>query len=186
MSNLTSEAVGVLLLVASIAKFLRFDVFAAAVRDFRLIANPWRAFAVSMTIVAVEGLTGVALIVGREPWASATGMGLLVSFTCVVAFTLIRGTSPKYCGCLPSRRSKPVGWHMCIRNLALMTLLLPNLLNWPVVNVVLTAAFLACVSTVTYIVERKLRSRENHLATLDAHRYSAPELSKAVLTTSGQ
>lgn len=159
MNDITSQAIGVLLFMSATLKFIRFDAFAASVRGYGFLTNPWYVFAVSMVIVVAEGLVAAALLGRWQPWASASAMLLLLGFTGAVAYTLLRGSPPMSCGCFslgPSRHPRPVGWHVCIRNLTIMSLLLPSFVTLADATVLLVAAGLASLSTIMYLVERNI------------------------------
>ncbi len=154
--DLVAQAVGGLFIATGVLKFIRFDLFVSTVRDYRFFRTPWHSFAAGMVIVLAEALIGVGLVRSWQPWAGRAGLALLLGFTGIVAATLFRGEPPKSCGCFPVGRPRPAGWHVCIRNLALAALLLPNAVSFQVQATLYAASLLAIVSAVLYVVERSL------------------------------
>lgn len=154
--NLAAQAVGIFFIATAVLKFIRFDLFVSAVRDYRLFRTPWHSFASGMVVVVSEASIGAGLVGSWQPWASSAGVALLLGFTGIVAATLFRGQPPKSCGCFPGGKPRPVGWHVCVRNLALATLLLPDVAGLQVQTTLYAASLLAVLSGVLYVFERNL------------------------------
>lgn len=160
MSSLTSQGIGIFFIVSACAKFLRFDRFSAAVGSYEIFRKARHIFIVSMIIVALEAVIGAALVGRLEPWASGSALLLVLFFTCIVCFTLVRGRPSNGCGCLPFGKPRPVGWHVAFRNLALVALLLAPLRVWPTSNVLKIAAFLGWLAAVTWMLERHFQKKK--------------------------
>jgi len=79
-------------------------------------------------VIAVELCVGLSLMTDwLLPWSALAGLTLLILFTAIIIAAIIRGKSGAKCGCIVFARSGRLGWHLCLRNAALMCLLLPSL-----------------------------------------------------------
>jgi uncharacterized membrane protein YphA (DoxX/SURF4 family) len=110
---------GVLFVVAGVAKWRDPTAFATEIANYRWMADtaPW----VAATLPAIEVLLGVAVIVAPATWrrAAALGMtGLLVLFTVAVGQAVARGINVD-CGCFGGS-SGPVSVWTIARDLGLL------------------------------------------------------------------
>lgn len=158
MPDLWSCMSGVSFVAHAVVKLLRFDVFTAAVRDYRVLTHPRRIFCFSLCVVTAEFALGCALALRWEPFATIASVVLVLFFSFVTIFALLNGRARnmRTCGCIPWRKDSFVGWHVVCRNAAIITLLI-SLANRPLhIGLLWTSIMFACLSAGVYIVERRL------------------------------
>jgi Methylamine utilisation protein MauE len=107
-------------LVSAVAKLRGFSQFVAVIRGYRIITKKeWTGKAAALVVLA-EAAAGLVLLEPRwQRWAASTAIVLLAGFTLAVVSVLLRRERPSSCGCMVFGRKEPIGWHICLRNLAL-------------------------------------------------------------------
>jgi hypothetical protein len=105
--------------------------FALVLANYRLLPPSTIPF-VGRTVPALEGLTGLALLVPSTRAAAAlVGCALLVSYAAAIAINLHRGRLDLDCGCGPRSERVPIAGWMVVRNVVLAaTLVLLASLPW--------------------------------------------------------
>ena len=95
-------ALGGLFVYAALPKLADPMSFADKVRNFRLIDDPWVAWA-AMGLPVLELLVGICILLRvLYPGALITVVGMLVAFIPALASLLVRGIE-KDCGCLSAK-----------------------------------------------------------------------------------
>jgi uncharacterized membrane protein YphA (DoxX/SURF4 family) len=113
--------VGLLFLLAALAKIVDVASLAREVHNFRLVPF-WSEHLVAMTLPWVELVAGLALVLGIRPRAGAWVAGaLLAGFTVGVALAMARGLNFE-CGCFGTAGGTRVGWTKLGENLGMLAL----------------------------------------------------------------
>jgi hypothetical protein len=135
-------AVGVVFLIGGLSKALRPSEFRSAIRGYRLLTRPAAVYAAAIVATGFEIVTGVWLVSGgRSVVLAAYAAALaLCFFSGVVALALVKRIRTK-CGCILVGAGEMIGWHVCLRNLALTSLLTPTLFHWPGMIMAMAAVF---------------------------------------------
>jgi len=116
--RLAGIAIGLVFVVAGLAKVGDPTAFAAQVHNFRMMPIPLENL-LAMTLPWVELVAGVALILGvRERGAAALLLFLMALFTVAVGQAVARGLSFE-CGCFGKADSSTVGLKKIGENIAL-------------------------------------------------------------------
>jgi len=112
---------GLLFLIASLAKIVDVTSLASQVHNFRLLPF-WSEHLVAMTLPWIELVAGLALVLGIRPRAGAwlTGV-LLAGFTAGIALAMARGLNFE-CGCFGTADGTRVGWTKLGENLGMLAL----------------------------------------------------------------
>jgi len=112
---------GLLFLVASLAKIVDTASLAREVHNFRLVPF-WSEHLVAMTLPWIELMAGLALVLGIRARAGAWVAGvLLLAFTIGIALAMARGLNFQ-CGCFGTADGTRVGWAKLGENLGMLAL----------------------------------------------------------------
>jgi uncharacterized membrane protein YphA (DoxX/SURF4 family) len=112
---------GLLFLVASLAKIVDVTSLASQVHNFRLLPF-WSEHLVAMTLPWIEFVAGLALVLGIRSRAGAWLAGaLLAGFTVGIALAMVRGLNFE-CGCFGTADGTRVGWTKLGENLGMLAL----------------------------------------------------------------
>lgn len=112
---------GLLFLVASLAKIVDVTSLASQVHNFHLLPF-WSEHLVAMTLPWIELVAGLALVLGIRARAGAWLLGvLLAGFTVGVALAMARGLNFE-CGCFGTADGTRVGWTKLGENLGMLAL----------------------------------------------------------------
>jgi uncharacterized membrane protein YphA (DoxX/SURF4 family) len=112
---------GLLFLVASLAKIVDVTSLASQVHNFRLVPL-WSEHLVAMTLPWIELMAGLALVLGIRARAGAWVAGaLLLAFTFGIVLAMARGLNFE-CGCFGTADGTRVGWTKLGENLGMLAL----------------------------------------------------------------
>jgi putative oxidoreductase len=112
---------GVLFLIAALAKIVDTASLAREVHNFRIVPF-WSEHLVAMTLPWIELVAGLALVLGIRPRAGAWVVGvLLLGFTVGVALAMARGLNFE-CGCFGTADATRIGWTKLAENLGMLAL----------------------------------------------------------------
>jgi putative oxidoreductase len=112
---------GLLFLLASLAKIVDVTSLASQVHNFRLLPF-WSEHLVAMTLPWIELVAGLALVLGIRARAGAWLLGvLLVGFTIGIVLAMARGLNFE-CGCFGTADGTRVGWTKLGENLGMLAL----------------------------------------------------------------
>jgi putative oxidoreductase len=112
---------GLLFLLASLAKIVDVTSLASQVHNFRLLPF-WSEHLVAMTLPWIELVAGLALVLGIRSRAGAWLAGaLLAGFTIGIALAMARGLNFE-CGCFGTADGTRVGWTKLGENLGMLAL----------------------------------------------------------------
>jgi putative oxidoreductase len=112
---------GLLFLLASLAKIVDVSSLASQVHNFRLL--PFGSeHLVAMTLPWIEFVAGLALVLNIRPRAGAWVAGvLLAGFTAGIVLAMARGLNFE-CGCFGTADGTRVGWIKLGENLGMLAL----------------------------------------------------------------
>lgn len=129
---LLAGGIGMLLLVAGLAKLRDHDGFLTTLAAYRLVPDSLLDSAAWALAVAETGV-GAALLAGVAPlWAGIGAALLFVLFVLAMAINLLRGRADLSCGCLPGMESARLSWGAVARGALLApAALLPALTGLP-------------------------------------------------------
>jgi len=114
-------ALGVVFLVAAVAKLSDLPAFAAGVRDYRILSEGQDRL-VGSTLPFVEAAVGIVLILGvAVPLAALVAAILLAGFTLAVGVNLLRGREIR-CNCFGMATTATAGVATVVRNALLLAL----------------------------------------------------------------
>src|SRR5688572_2746992 len=117
-------ALGLIFMVAAVAKILSPREFSKAVVDFRIV-SPRLSPVIGRTIAVLELAGGVALLLGVLEWLGGILIaGLLLAFNAAMAANLIRGRRHLDCRCF-GRRTVRIGWGHVAQNTLLLVACMP-------------------------------------------------------------
>jgi len=112
---------GLLFLVASLAKLVDVTSLASQVHNFHLLPF-WSEHLVAMTLPWIEFVAGLALVLGIRARAGAWLLGvLLAGFTVGIVLAMARGLNFE-CGCFGTADGTRVGWTKLGENLGMLAL----------------------------------------------------------------
>ncbi len=112
---------GLLFLLASLAKIVDVTSLASQVHNFRLLPF-WSEHLVAMTLPWIELVAGLALVLGIRARAGAWLAGaLLAGFTAGIVLAMARGLNFE-CGCFGTADGTRVGWVKLAENLGMLAL----------------------------------------------------------------
>ena len=112
---------GLLFLVASLAKIVDVTSLASQVHNFHLLPF-WSEHLVAMTLPWIEFMAGLALVLGIRARAGAWVAGaLLAGFTAGIVLAMVRGLNFE-CGCFGTADGTRVGWTKLGENLGMLAL----------------------------------------------------------------
>jgi uncharacterized membrane protein YphA (DoxX/SURF4 family) len=112
---------GLLFLVASLAKLVDVTSLASQVHNFHLLPF-WSEHLVAMTLPWIEFVAGLALVLGIRARAGAWLVGvLLAGFTVGIVLAMARGLNFE-CGCFGTADGTRVGWTKLGENLGMLAL----------------------------------------------------------------
>jgi uncharacterized membrane protein YphA (DoxX/SURF4 family) len=112
---------GLLFLIAALAKIVDTASLAREVHNFRLVPF-WSEHLVAMTLPWIELVAGLALVLGIRSRAGAWVVGaLLVGFTFGIVMAMARGLDFQ-CGCFGTADATRVGWAKLVENLGMLAL----------------------------------------------------------------
>jgi putative oxidoreductase len=112
---------GLLFLLASLAKIVDVTSLASQVHNFRLLPF-WSEHLVAMTLPWIEFVAGLALVLGIRARAGAWLAGaLLAGFTVGIVLAMARGLNFE-CGCFGTADGTRVGWIKLGENLGMLAL----------------------------------------------------------------
>jgi uncharacterized membrane protein YphA (DoxX/SURF4 family) len=128
--------VGLVLLVAGIAKARRVHVFAAVLREFplaeRLTPSETASTVLAVAVIAAEIAAGTGLAVGVAVAPLTAGVVALLTVFCVALALAARRRLAGGCGCFARARAQRARWTMAIaRNFGLMALAVVGLASVP-------------------------------------------------------
>jgi uncharacterized membrane protein YphA (DoxX/SURF4 family) len=116
IAAIAAVAVGLALVVAGAAKLSNVAAWRTQVAQLDVPA------ALAMPVPFAEVALGALLIAQLwRPVAAVAAVGLFTAFTALLVWHLRRGHRPP-CACFGSWTSKPIGWHLVARNVALIAL----------------------------------------------------------------
>lgn len=123
--------VGMILLIASIAKLMEGSRFVEIVRGYqllpeRLVAWVGRLLPLWEIIVAFGLLTGLF-----QSWAALSALVLFLMFSGAILVNLMRGRYYISCGCFGSGKDQQLSWKLVVRNIVLGGIALLALSSWP-------------------------------------------------------
>ena len=120
--------IGIVFVVAGLAKVGSLGAFAGQIHNFRLIPI-WSENVLAVTLPWIELLAGVSLILGVERRAGAWIVAVLMAgFTLGVAQAWMRGLDIE-CGCFGTGDATRVGLRKLVENVGLTTLALVALIR---------------------------------------------------------
>ena len=112
---------GLLFLIASLAKIVDVTSLASQVHNFHLLPF-WSEHLVAMTLPWIELVAGLALVLGIRARAGAWLLGvLLAGFTAGIVLAMARGLNFE-CGCFGTADGTRVGWTKLGENLGMLAL----------------------------------------------------------------
>jgi uncharacterized membrane protein YphA (DoxX/SURF4 family) len=112
---------GLLFLVASLAKLVDVTSLASQVHNFHLLPF-WSEHLVAMTLPWIEFVAGLALVLGIRARAGAWLLGMLLAgFTVGIVLAMARGLNFE-CGCFGTADGTRVGWTKLGENLGMLAL----------------------------------------------------------------
>ena len=112
---------GLLFLIASLAKIVDVTSLARQVHNFRLVPL-WSEHLVAMTLPWIELMAGLALVLGIRARAGAWVAGaLLLAFSVGIVLAMARGLNFE-CGCFGTADGTRVGWTKLGENLGMLVL----------------------------------------------------------------
>jgi len=112
---------GLLFLIASLAKIVDVTSLASQVHNFHLLPF-WSEHLVAMTLPWIEFVAGLALVLGIRARAGAWLLGvLLAGFTVGIVLAMARGLNFE-CGCFGTADGTRVGWTKLGENLGMLAL----------------------------------------------------------------
>lgn len=124
---LTSIAVAAVLAHGGQHKLRARLVFAATLRDYRLLPDAMVAPA-SFLVPLLELLAAMALMLPQYRLAGTVlAGGLLLVYTLAMAINIVRGRRYIDCGCAGPAQRQPISNWLIVRNVLLMALIIPNL-----------------------------------------------------------
>src|SRR5690348_13302781 len=134
-------AVGIILLVSSIFKILKFSWFIKSVENYRILPRPM-VRVVSLIIVITELSVGWCVSAGIFlPASIYVALCLLFGFSFIILITLARGLLDIDCGCM--FKNTKVGWKLLLRNLGLIGLAWLSVgPNYPLLRTIVDPLFL--------------------------------------------
>lgn len=108
-------ALGFFLASSTWPKLRRPHVFSAALMGYGV--SRWLALVLGPILIALEGVAAVLCLVPFAPRvAGLMAFGLLVTYSAMVAFTLLRGKSRISCGCFAFGHDRAISWTPLARN----------------------------------------------------------------------
>ena len=110
--------------VSAVSKLVSFDEFRDSVED--LTRESRFSSTLAAAVIGAEILMVILLLLGPIGTAGLVAMILLVAFTGVLGFNLLRGVSTK-CACFGRLFDSTLSWWSVVRNLLLMALALATL-----------------------------------------------------------
>jgi uncharacterized membrane protein YphA (DoxX/SURF4 family) len=117
-------ALGLIFVVAAVAKIASPREFSKAVVDFRIV-SPRLSPGIARTIAGLELAGGVALLLGVLEWLGGVLLaGLLLAFNTAMAANLMRGRRRLDCRCF-GRRTVRIGWAHVAQNTLLLVAFMP-------------------------------------------------------------
>lgn len=121
---------GVVFLLAGLAKLPRRHEFEATVRGYELLPPGWVP-TVARSVPAVELVAGGFLLVGFETrWIALVTAVVLAAFTSAVVVNLVRGRELD-CGCYAVGAPRRIGWVLVARNVGFLALALIVVISAP-------------------------------------------------------
>ena len=112
---------GLLFLIASLAKIVDVASLASQVHNFHLLPF-WSEHLVAMTLPWIELVAGLGLVLGIRARAGAWVAGvLLLAFTFGIVLAMARGLNFQ-CGCFGTADGTRVGWVKLAENLGMLAL----------------------------------------------------------------
>jgi hypothetical protein len=112
--------VGLILVIASITKWLNYGWFIAILRKYDLGPHGSEGV-VAFLLASIELLTGVLLLGDLLlPWSGYAAAILFLVFAGAIAVNLLKGKFDIPCGCGGPRRRATIGWHLLYRNFGLV------------------------------------------------------------------
>lgn len=134
--------VGVIFLTSAVAKARHPLDFMMALEAYESVRSSRYLHGIARCIVAAEFFVGISLLSAwLLPWSAIVGIVLLGAFGMVTTIALLAGRTKVNCGCMVFGRNETIGWHIFLRNAALICLVVPSLLE----GVFLWSAICACV-----------------------------------------
>lgn len=126
MVFLSRSIVGMLLIVAGVLKVIDFESFRQTITAYKVLESGKATSLLASAIAGFEVIVGVSLLCGwLLPLSADAALVMLWVFTTVVAVAIFRGRTNIPCGCrIPGRQT--IGWHLCIRNLSLISFIVPS------------------------------------------------------------
>ncbi|MGH9668277.1 MAG: MauE/DoxX family redox-associated membrane protein, partial [Bryobacteraceae bacterium] len=115
---------------AGTAKALNISCFRLSLATYEFVKRKQLIDVIAFLLIPIEICTGFSLLISRFlPWSIWSAVVLLLAFTIWVTVAVIAGRRNINCGCLTVGRNKSVGWHVCVRNLGMICLVLPSNMN---------------------------------------------------------
>jgi hypothetical protein len=109
---------GVVLLLAAVAKRGDRSRFVRVIRNYRLVPDRVAA-PLARVLPESEAVLGLTLLVGAAPAVAATAAAcLFVTFAGAVAINLLRGRSSIACGCFGPSEHDALSWGHVVQNVA--------------------------------------------------------------------
>ncbi|NHN88925.1 DoxX family membrane protein [Acetobacter sp. LMG 1627] len=117
LSAFCAGGVGVMFLVAGLAKLREHDLFLGTLASYRLLPS-WSFEAVAWGLAVVEVLTGALLLsgLGRSVGALLAAL-MLVVFALAMGINMMRGHTEISCGCTPGQKGETLSWGLVFRTL---------------------------------------------------------------------
>lgn len=125
--EVSSFAIGIILLLSAVTKWLNFHWFVGVLRKYAL-APAKAAGTLALLVASAELLVGILLVLRLWlPWPAYGALSLFLVFTVAVSINLARGRHDFECGCGGFWGRNKLRWNIVLRNLGLMGLTLVSI-----------------------------------------------------------
>lgn len=143
-------AIGLLLLSGGVFKVRGFREFVAALDAYAMFGAKRSVICIGLVSIAAETVIGALLVSGwLLPWAIFAALSLFGIFSLIVVVALLRRRARIDCGCMMIGMRDEIGWHVCLRNVALACLLIPSVGPAPPLLMLSVAVVAMVVSAAT-------------------------------------
>ncbi|WP_264805095.1 MauE/DoxX family redox-associated membrane protein [Acetobacter estunensis] len=118
VSAVCAGGIGMMFLVAGIAKLREHDVFLGVLASYRLLPG-WMLEGVAWMLGVLEVTAGASLLSGLgAPLGGMLAALMLMVFAVAMGVNVARGRTDLSCGCTPGMKGERLSWTLTLRTLA--------------------------------------------------------------------